>query len=203
MKRFLRDAPVAKHLCWLLCASLLFLSGCSSIRVRETWKQPATPAQPYGKLMVLAVWLDENRRAIAEDIIVEELGSKGVTAIASHTAMTHKIEQATRDDVVAAVRKSGADAVLTIRGVARGDGTVSQDGQREGIYGTATNMGGSYLAGARDYSRATLQSNLYDSATAELVWSATIATFDADNEIRVSRDLAGYYLKKLRSDGFL
>jgi hypothetical protein len=181
-----------------LLAVPLLLCGCSTIKVVETWNKPAPVAQRYHKLMIVGIAHDENLRSMAENIIVDELRRGGVTAVASHT-LVRDMDSAKRDDIVAAVRKVNADAVLSIRAVSRGVKDISQGGQTEGIYGTVTNIGG----GARDYSLATLQSSLYDSTTAELVWTATIKTFDAYDVAEVSRDLAKFYLETLRKQGFL
>ncbi len=200
MKRYL---PNCHATVLLACLSApLFLCGCSSINVVETWNKPAVAGHQYRKLMIVGIGHDEGIRAEAENILVEELRRGGVTAVASHT-LVKEIDSAERDDIVTAVRSVGADGVLTIRPIARGNTNVTQGGKSGGIYGTATNVGGSPLAGTRTYDRATLQATLYDSATTGLVWSATIATYDAGRAARVSRDLAHFFLKKLRQDGFL
>jgi hypothetical protein len=186
----------------LLAACLVLLNGCSSIKVVETWNKPPVSGHRYTKLMIVGIAHDENLREMAENILVDEMGRSGVTAVASHT-LVKEIDNAKREDVVAAVRSVGADAVLTIRAVAKGDTTVTQGGQSGGIYGTAMNDGGVVLQPATTYSLATLQSNLFDVATAEVVWSATIKTYDADRVARVSRDLARFFLENLRKDGFL
>lgn len=185
-----------------LVAACLLFAGCSSIKVVETWNNPGKSGHRYHKLLIVGIGHDENLRATAENIMVDELRRSGVIAVASHT-LVKEIDNARRDDIVAAVRTSGTDAVLSIRAVARGDTRVTQDGQSGGIYGTATNVGGRALPTARSYSLATLQTNLYDSASAELVWSATITTHDAERAARVSRDLARFFLESLKKDGFL
>jgi hypothetical protein len=178
------------------------LGGCSSIKVVETWNQPSWSKAPFRKPMIIAIGYDENRIAIIEDVLVADLGRGGVTAVAGHTYIP-VIKNAPRDTVVAAVREAGADAVLSLQVLSKGDARITQGGQSGGIYGTATNVAGSYIPSAKTYDDAAVQANLYDSATAELVWSATITTYDADREVRVSRDLAKFFLEKLRKDGFL
>jgi hypothetical protein len=152
--------------------------------------------------MIVGVTHDENLRKMAENILVDELGNNGVKAVASHT-LIKEIDSAKRDDIVAAVRSAEADAVLTIRAISKGDKKVTQPGENGGVYGTATNPGGTVYASARSFSLATLQSTLYDSTTEELVWSATIDTHDANNEARVSRDLGRFFIERLRKDGLI
>jgi hypothetical protein len=202
MKRHPLQLSVKFSVRCLLAACLVLLCGCSSIKVVETWNSPRPSGHRYQKIMIVGIGRDENARALIEDILAAELERGGVRAVASHT-LVKNIDNARRDDVVAAVRSTGADAVLSLKVIGKGDTSVSQGGQSGGIYGTAGNIGGTLLPGARDYSLATVQTNLYDSATAELVWSATVKTYDAERPARVSRDLAGFFLEKLRKDGLL
>lgn len=202
MERWSSLQRVRRRACAALAAVSLLLGGCSSLNVLETWHNPAGTGHRYQKLLIVGIGHDENLRSLAENIIVDELGRNGVTAVASHT-MVKEIDNAKRDDVVAAVRTVGADGVIAIRALAKGDTTVSRQGQSDGIYGTAMNSGGSLVPSAKDFALATLQTNLYDSASAELVWTATIKTFDAKDVARVSRELARFFVAQLRKDGLL
>ena len=185
----------------LMMLLLLCVVGCASIKVLETWSSPGG-AHRFQKIMIVGIGHDENRRAMAENILAEELGRGGVAAVASHK-FVKEIDSARRDDIIAAVRSAGTDAVLTVRPVSKGDTTVSQGGETGGVFGTSMNAGGTALSSARSYSLATLQSNLYDASTAGLVWTATINTFDAERLARVCRDLGQFLREKLRQDGFL
>jgi hypothetical protein len=201
MKIFQSQSARTVFVLFLFAVGLL-LSGCSSIKVVETWNQPSWSKPPYKKTMVLAIGYDENRIAVIEDILVGELGRGGVTAVAGHNFIP-VIKGASRDTIVAAVRSAGADAVLSLQVLSKGDSRVTQGGQSGGIYGTATNVGGNIIPSAKTYEDAAIQTNLYDSASAELVWSATVTTYEADRETRVSRELARFFLERLRKDGFL
>jgi hypothetical protein len=192
------SAPLttARILCVSLIASLLlFTGGCSSLKVVESWHKPAAEARRYQKIMILGVNRDENLRRLFENIVVGELDRHGVVAIAGHTSIPD-MGKTNLEAISAAVRAAGCDAVLTTRPLSVGDSKVTQGGEKGSIYG----------AGARntyDFLSATLQTSLYDSATQEMVWSATVTTFDADREVRVSRELATFFFENLRRDGFL
>ncbi len=187
--------------CFFLVALCLFLGGCSSLTVLETWHTQSGPERHYRKLMILGIGQDENRRRLFEDIVVDEMGRLGVMAVASHPYVKN-LEKAKRDDIVAAVRSAGADGVLTARPLSVGDTTVTQKGSPGGVYGTAAG-GFSVLKPASGYVLATIQTNLYDAASAELVWTATVKTFDAAREARVSRELARFFVERLRRDRLL
>jgi hypothetical protein len=181
--------------CSLIASLLLITGGCSSLKVVETWHKPAVETQRYQKIMILGINRDENRRRLFENIVVGEFGKQKVVAVAGHTYIPD-MDKTSHEAIVAAVRAAGCDAVLTTRPQSVGDTKVSQGGEKGSIYG----------AGARnsyDFLSATLQTNLYDSKTEAMVWSATITTFDADHEVRVSRELASFFFENLRRDGFL
>jgi hypothetical protein len=201
MKRYSLRKTAKLFFPCLLAAGLLLLSGCSSIKVVESWNSPPFQGHRYHKMMIVAIAHDENLREMAENILVQEFRRSGVAAVASHT-IVKEIDNARREDIVAAVRSVDADVVLSIRAVSKGSTKITQDGQSGGIYGTSTNVGGGGLPGARSYSLATLQTNLYDSATAALIWSATITTYDAEDAARVSRDLARFFLESIRKEGY-
>ena len=201
MERCITCYPARKIALSFMAVALLLLTGCSSLTVVETWHKQAAPGRHYQKLMILGIANDENLRILFENIVVDEFGKNGVTAIASHTLVKVR-DKVHRDDIVAAVRASGADAVITVRALSVGDTNVTQKGDPGTVYGTASS-GYLEMPGEKSYVRARLQTNLYDAGTAELVWTATIKTFDADREARVSREIARFYLERLRRDGFL
>lgn len=192
------QTSAARTVCCCLVAIVLLISGgCSSLKVVETWHKPALQGHAYKKILILGVARDNNRRQIFEDIVVAELRRHQVDAVPGNTIIPEmNPDKYVRAEVVAAVRASGCDAVLTTRALAVGGNNVAQAGQSF-VYG-ADNMSAHY-----DFLKATLQSNLFDAATEELVWSSTVSTFDADQATRVSRDLGLFFFESLRRDGFI
>jgi uncharacterized protein YceK len=198
--RFLRYSARRVVLSFM-AVGLLLLTGCSSLNVVESWHKQPLPGQHYKKVMILCIADDENLRALFENVVVDLFTHNGVNAVASHT-LVKDLDKAHRNDIAAAVRATGSDGLITVRALSVGDTNVTQQGEPGTVYGTAAS--GYYdLPGAKSYVRETLQTNLYDGKTAELVWSATIKTYDADNEVRVSREAARVFLQQLRQDGFL
>jgi hypothetical protein len=192
----------ATVMCCLLSACLLLLYGCSSMKVVETWNNPERTGHRYQKLMILGITHDESCRKTAENIIVDELGRNGIVAVGSHN-LVEEIDRAKRDDLLTAVQTAAADAVLTIRAVSKDETPVIQPGRGGGGFGTVTDVDGKILPSARNFTQSTLRINLYDSTTKELVWSATVTTFDAKDEARLSRDLGQFFAERLRHDGLL
>ncbi len=174
------------------------LSGCTSLKVVETWNKPA--AQVHKKIMILGIGSDETKRKLFENIIVDELRHRMIAAVASHTILPD-LDKTDRAGVVAAVHANGCDAVLTTRVLVKGDGTVSQQLPSGDSVGYV--YGASPMTTYGDFLKATLQANLYDAKTEELIWSATFKTSDADRPARVSRDLGKFFFEALRKDGLI
>lgn len=191
-----------RRLDWIKLLPCLFigalLTGCSSLKVVETWHKPTAQGQ-YKKVMILGIGNDETKRKMFEDIIVDELRRSMVTAVASHKIIPD-LDRTNRDGVVAAVKAAGCDAVLTTRPLAVGDNTVSQQGPG-GSVGYV--YGASPMTTYGNFLKATLQATLYDTRTEELVWSATMQTFDGDRLAKVSRDMGRFFFETLRQDGLL
>ena len=185
--------------CCLIAFMLLISGGCSSLKVIETWNKPTLQAHKYQKILVLGVARDEGKRATFENLVADELGRRDVQAVPANTIIPFlDMDNTTRSAVVAAVKKSGCDAVLTTRAMAAGEtNVVRQEGQSAYVYGANA------MASHYDFLRATLQTSMYDVATGELLWSATISTFDAHKVPRVSRDLGEYFFSELRGKGLL
>ena len=174
------------------------LTGCASVKVVETWHKPAT--QTHQKIMILGIGNDETKRKLFENIVVDELRQRMISAVASHTILPD-LDKTDRAGVVAAVHAAGCDAVLTTRVLVKGDGTVSQQQSSGDAPGYV--YGASPLTTYGSFLKATLQANLFDTKTEELVWSATFKTFDADREAKVSRELGKFFFEALRKDGLI
>lgn len=180
--------------CCLAATVLMSLGGCSSLNVVESWHKPAPLSRPYQKVMILGIFRDETLRQTFENLVVDEFSKQQIPAVASYT-LVPDAAAISRDALVAAVRSSGCEAVLTTRPVEGGDKKVSQDGQGN-VFGAGTKS--SY-----GFNTASLQTNLYDTASQQLIWSATVKSFDAGKEARVSRELGRFFLEGLKRDGLL
>jgi hypothetical protein len=193
------QGTAASTLCCCLAAIVLLISGgCSSLKVVETWHKPDVQGHRYQKILILGIARNENKRTLFENIVAAELGRHQVVAMPGNSVIpVLDMDNTTRAAIVAAVKASGCDAVLTTRAMAVGETNVTQKGQAGLVYGA--NMISSHY----DFLRATLQASLYDVATEQLVWSSTITTFDADKEVRVSRELGRFFFDSLRSEGLL
>ena len=177
---------------------LLAVGGCSSINVMETWHKPAVEGHRYKKIMILGISRDENMRSTFENLAADELSKRQVQAVPANTIIPIlNMDKTTRAEVVAIVKASGCDAVLTTRALKVGESVVSQGGQSAYIYGANA------LSSHYDFKKATLQVSMFDVATGALVWSATVTTSDGDATAKISREMGKFFFENLRRDGLL
>jgi hypothetical protein len=177
---------------------LLLSSGCSSLKVVETWHKPAVQEHRYQKIMILGIARDEGKRGTFENLVADELSKHQVVAVPANTVIpVLNMDKMSREAIISVVKASGCDAVLTTRAMAVGSSAVSQGGETAYIYGA------NILSSHYDFMKATLQTSLYDVATEQLVWSSTVTTADSDSTARVSRDLGRFFYDSLRRDGLL
>ncbi len=192
----MRIMPLSIAFC--LLSALLALGGCSSVQVLESWRSSsAAAAAPHKKLLVINLNLDQNVRKMYEDIVAGEMNDSGIVALAGHKYVTPVVNYK-KDDIRQAVRLSGCDAVLTIRGVTSGNQQLSQQGQGNVLYGE-----GLIPSSWDDTMIATLQTNLFHAETGQLVWSATVKASNDDNKFIESRDMGELLIRLLRRDGMV
>jgi uncharacterized protein YcfL len=181
-----------------LVLAAVLLSGCSSTQVLETWHSSTVTADnQYKKLLIVNLNLDENVRKMYENVVTGEMTDKKIVAVASHKYLPFK-EKYNMEDAKSAVRESGCDAVLTIRGLTSGNQQLSQQGQGSVLYGE-----GFIPSSWDDVKIAKLQLSLYHVETKQLVWSATVKATNDDNKFIQSRDLGKLLIKLLRQDGMV
>lgn len=185
-------------LCLCLSATLLLLGGCSTVQIQESWRSSAAAATtPHKNLLIVNLNLDQQVRSMSENIIAGEMRDNGIDAVAGHTYVAIR-EQYSREELQTAVRKSGCDGILTIRGITTGNQQLYQQGQ-----GTVLYSEGLLPSSWDDRQTATLQVNLYHAESGQLVWTATVRASDDDNKFIESRDLGYLLVKRLRQDGMV
>jgi len=178
----------------LACLALGCSSSSNSSLVGE-WRDPSPTHGPYRKVLVLALEPRQDLRRTYEDALVRELRQRGTVAIESYTLLPLSSEHVDRDTVIKAVADSGADAVIVTRllkmesrvvggSPAYTPPTTSLYGyQATGSYYQPVGYGDNALQ-AYSSKVATLETSLFDAATARLIWSGTTETFDADEAQR-------------------
>jgi hypothetical protein len=169
--------------------------GCSSSSsLVGEWRDQSLASRPYRRLLVIALADREDLRRAYEDAFVRELRHRGNDAVRGYTLLPWSTE-IDRDAVVKAVADSGADSVIVTRLLKMEPRIV---GASPAYTPSVTNLysypsagwyherpvsGGSRLQ-AYQTTVATLETSLFDAATARIAWSGTTETFDAEEAQR-------------------
>jgi hypothetical protein len=172
----------------LSVALVLTLSACGpKAKITSSWADPSFAGYGADNVLVMGVSRNETHIKLFENVFVDELQKSAIEAMASYKVIGSVLEP-DRKTVEAAVAKTGATSVLITHVVDRTSTTQDFPGTVHfipgGFYG---NMYGYYnqtysaiYNPPSSVTRTTvhLESNLYDVATAKLVWSAQSDAID-------------------------
>lgn len=98
-----------------LAAFALWLGGCATSSVKQSWKSPSYQGAPVQKIAVLAV--DERGlvRVAFENRFVRDFKAHAQEALATHELLGLTAIKADKEAAAVRVRAAGADAVLIVR----------------------------------------------------------------------------------------
>ncbi len=177
--------------CAMLAAAML--SGCASTKVVGEWRNAELQvAGPYHKVFLAAVASQETLRREMEDSFHAALVSWNASGVPSYTFLP-KASEADQDQLVKAVKDSGADAALVFRMVKR----ESRIATLPTYYGPTTLYGGYHAAWgdyyasatAYEYDVITLEAKLFDVASGKLAWAVSTETTDPG---KMKKEIAAY-----------
>jgi hypothetical protein len=171
---------------------LAILSGCTSTRITSRWSSPEHPASVARNILVMAIvrWEDRSIRETMERHLAEDLRQAGFDAVSSWEVYGPKaFDHLSEEEAIATIRNSGYDAVLTIV-------LLNKDRERSYYPGTfyfspfvyyynnwwgyqmmmmnRVYQPGYYMTSTRYF----WESNLYEMATQQLVYSVQTRSFD-------------------------
>ncbi len=195
----------------------VLLGACASSRITNVWYDREHPHPPVRKVLVLGVAKSERDRRLFEDALVRALKRDGVAAESAARILPPSREP-TRRMIVDAVRRHGFDTVLITRVVAVDEQsyyypptstyTYSPPPMYRDMWAYYPRVYDSYST-TPGYSvkvqTVRLESNLYDSATSKLIWSAASDLYDPRSEDlgKVFDELARRFLKSLEQSGLV
>ena len=194
----------------LAFVALVLVACASTPKLTASWRDPQFSGPPPAKLMVLGISRSDVHRRVFEDGFANALRSAGVGSIAAYTELP---EQGVIPDerIQAAVKKSGADAVLTAR-VIRVDRQVDiRPGMAPmpygpygrgfyGWYGSAWSMSQPDIV---QYDVVTIESTLWDMRSGKIVWSGTSETTQASDVAKLTEGLAQVLIGQMKTDRVL
>lgn len=202
---------------FVLILVVFFLTGCGDTRVTGVWKKSDFVGQPFQSILVVGLAKDESNTNIWEDIMADQLKQNGVNATTS-TKCFPRDNDITKGEILNYVKDKGMDAVLVTRLV----DTKEEKGYYPPTGGSY--YGGGYYGGPRHryynnfgtyydtvytpgytttYTTVILETNLYDAASQELVWSMSSDTFDPASSNKLSQSVSKKVVKALQKDNLI
>ena len=201
----------------LLFIISLIVPACTvTTQITGSWKSKDLDGTQYKNIFIVALTHDVNARKIVENELAAQLREQGIdvtTSIELYGPI--KREQAgSKDDIIAKMRENSNDAIFTVSLVdtntetryVPGDDSMYAPTLTYNFYGDfgsyynyyfpELNAPG-YYANDRVYF---LESNLYDVASEELVWSAQSESYSPGDIENFSAEFAGVTVARLKKD---
>lgn len=191
-------------------------AACSTSSLSGSWKNPDYRGH-LGKVYVIGVSRQEINRRLFEDVFNQSLRDQGVVGISSYKDLPSA--DIGQQAVAERVRANGADSVLMARMIGKRTDEVVTPGRitgySSGPYGYSPNpyyrSWGSYYERRYEatyepptvtqYQVATIEANLYDVKTGELIWSAQLETVVDANLQKLIKDFVKTVVTDLKQQG--
>jgi len=166
---------------FLMIFSLFFAACAQQAKVTESWVDPARTEYAANDILVLGVGRREVSLKLWENVFVDQFINMEVRAKASHNVIGN-VPEPDRKTIESAIKKAGASSILITHIVSSKSKTYTRRGaihlRSGGVYEDLhAYYGQTYRTIYTPSSDVTqtlvrLESNLYDAATASLVWTA-------------------------------
>ena len=198
----------------------LFFAGCSSSKPTGVWvNKEKIQGKSFKNLFIVVVSADVEARSMIENDLAAAAESKGYKAVKSYEVMNTSLrdpKKPTKEEVVSKVKESGCDAVF-IASLLRKEEDVHYVPSKDSYsvmpyysyYGTYTGYYSNvyntvhrpaYYDHEQTYF---VQSNLYDAASEEIMWSVQSELFKPASLQIFSKAYTYALLKQLESEKLL
>ncbi len=191
----------------VLCATAVLLASCANTKISQSWVEPDNK-RSYDDFLVIGIGESEQNRRAYESHFVESIREAGAEAEASYKLIKSN-EKIERDTILKAIDGMEIKGVIITHMVAVDEETIyrpSMDympmyggGYYGGMYSYYPHVN-SYVSRPGYYTTHetyTLETNLYDVESEELVWSARSRTFSPESVQEVIVDLTKLLIKDL------
>jgi hypothetical protein len=189
---------------WMAAAVLA--AACTSVSVKDTWKDPTYAGGPHKKLLVVGAMKSDSNRRVFEDGFSRALGAAGSAGVASYPTL-RTVVNVTSAQLADAMKQAGADAVLVTRVLrVRREVDVTPGYARGGFYGGGYRgwYGGVAMAPDVDvYDVLTVESTLWNVAADKPLWSGTSEVTEPKAVSAATEDLAKALIGKMKADGII
>jgi len=192
----------------------LLLSACSpnTSSVVKRWNDPNYQGPALKKILVIGIVKDNAKRQSFEKSFSRLISTSNRSGIASYTVMANLESTNKKEQVLAAVRKTGTDGVLivTLLRVSKveTDDPATYSYYPTGGYGLHDSYGRShsrvYNPGyTRTNTRVYLSTKLFSVATEKMIWSGTTESFNPSSSSVVITELEKLVISDMQKSGML
>ncbi|MGV6825640.1 MAG: hypothetical protein ACWA5Q_01575 [bacterium] len=191
----------------------LLLSACVTTKFGDSWTDKNYNGPKLEHIMVVGVVKDTVEKRIFEDEFTAQLRDHGINAVPSYKYLSGNTMKAPREEVVAALKQTGADGVLVVqlKTVNKKDQYVPPNidwvpGASYygwyGYYGTSYDAVYSPSVITTD-KYVTLQSRLFSVAAEHMVWATDTITKNPTQIRKTVRTVGDKVAGKLKGSGLI
>ena len=190
----------------VLVITLFTMISCATTTMTSAWKDPAYQGR-INKVFVLGIAAKDTNRRVFEDSFVSRLKSRGTDAIASYSVF-QSVANIDKDSIAAKARELGADTVLVTRPVGRKTEQTYVPGQVYAVPGPYHRLGSYYGTAVTpgyvvEDQYVTVETNLYDLRTENLIWSSQSDTIIMDSDQELIKSFIQVMVNKMADDGLI
>ena len=198
----------------------MLLAGCSTTTLSGSWKSPDFIGK-IKKVYIVGMAKQDTTRRILEDDFSRQLSTYGVTGLSSYKDLPAS-KEADEAKITANIKANGADSVLMTHVTGKRTEEVVTPGR---VTSTGPSYGGRYYdrpyysnygsyynqrreviyepATISQFEVITVEANLYDAKTSELIWSAQLETVVENNIQALVDDFVKTVVKDMSSKGLI
>jgi hypothetical protein len=190
----------------LTAIAALALSACAATKPVHEWRKDGFSG-PIDSVLIIAAFERSTQRRVYEDLFAETLTGYEVEAIPGYTLMTSELELS-RETVEAAVRGRAIDAVLVTRLLGVEDVETYEPPTTRVHYRSYNRYYQHALTETtpgyyRRFRVLTLETNLYDTASGDLVWSMQSESIEPSTPRHVIEEQIDLTVERLNAQGLL
>ncbi len=198
----------------ILGVLILAMTGCASTKLVQSWEEPAFNDKPLEKILVLGVFKNDLNRRLYEDAVVKALEKENRVGITGYSLMPNTSDYDEKEEIVAAVGKAGADAVMlaTLVGVKKEEKYMPPTVTYQPSMGFSHGMYNYY---AVSYDRVVdpgytvtntivkLEITVFSVKTEKMIWAGATRSFNPKSEEKLVKETAELITKDMKKVGLL
>ena len=192
--------------------SLMLLSSCTNTKITSVWMDSKKAGTSFNDLLIIGIAEKDHNRRLFEEEFANQLKAAGVASEVSYTILPQGTD-INRDTVASAIEGKAIDAVIVTHLVGVEEETVYRQnmdyrpsyGYYNGLYNYYPHVN-TYVQQPGYYTThdvVKLETNLYEVASEDLVWSAQSRSFAPESAKEVIDDLVKLVINDLQEKGLI